>query len=263
MRYYIKIYRLFLSQYLKSLMQSKLNFFIGLFGCLFVQASGIVFLYLVFEQIPMLNGWSINELVFIYGFSQIPKGFDHLFADYIWLLSSRMVTNGEFDRYLLRPIPPLFQLLCDRLQLDAIGELLVGFSLVTISVANGNVIITPLTIVLFFISIIAGSIIYTSVKLFFASLAFWITNSAPILQLGYEISNFTKYPVTIYPSSIRIISSFIVPFAFASFFPASFFIRDVSILSTILLEVGIAIIVFYISYTVFCIGIKVYNSVGN
>lgn len=100
------------------------------------------------EQIPMLNGWSINELVFIYGFSQIPKGFDHLFADYIWLLSSRIVTNGEYDRYLLRPIPPLFQLLCDRLQLDAIGELLVGFSLVMISVTNCNVIITPLSIVL-------------------------------------------------------------------------------------------------------------------
>ena len=83
------------------------------------------------------------------------------------------------------------------------------------------------------------------------------------MQLEYEISNFIKYPITIYPSSIRIISSFIVPFAFASFFPASFFIRDVSILSTILLEVGIAIIAFYISYTVFCIGIKVYNSVGN
>ncbi len=118
------------------------------------------------EQIPMFNGCSINELVFIYGFSQIPKGFDHLFADYIWLLSSRMVTNGEYDRYLLRPIPPLFQLLCDRLQLDAIGELLVGFSLVMISVTNCNVIITPLSIVLFIISIIAGSIIYTFVKLF-------------------------------------------------------------------------------------------------
>jgi ABC-2 type transport system permease protein len=244
-------------------MQSKLNFFIGLFGCLFVQASGIVFLYLVFEQIPMLNGWSINELVFIYGFSQIPKGFDHLFADYIWLLSSRMVTNGEFDRYLLRPISPLFQLLCDRLQLDAIGELLVGFSLVMISVVNGNVKITSLSIALFTISIIAGSIIYTSVKLFFASLAFWITNSAPILQLGYEVSNFTKYPVTIYPSSIRVICSFIVPFAFASFFPASFFIRNVSVVSTIVLEIGIALIAFCISYIVFNKGIKVYNSVGN
>ena len=104
--------------------------------------------------------------MFIYGFSQIPKGFDHLFADYIWLLSSRMVTNGEYDRYLLRPIPPLFQLLCDRLQLDVIGELLVGFSLVMISVTNCNVIITPLSIVLFIISIIVGSIIYTFVKLF-------------------------------------------------------------------------------------------------
>lgn len=263
MRYYIKIYKLFLSQYLKSLMQSKLNFFIGLFGYLFVQVSGIVFLYLVFEQIPMLNGWTIDELVFIYGFSQIPKGFDHLFADYIWLLSSRMVTNGEFDRYLLRPIPPFFQLLCDRLQLDAVGELIVGFSLVMHSIDNNTVIVTPSAMVLLIISIVAGSIIYTSIKLFFASLAFWITNSAPILQLGYELSNFTKYPITIYPSPIKVISSCIVPFAFASFFPASFFVRDVSIIHTIILEVIVAIIVFVIAHAVFNKGIKVYNSVGN
>lgn len=263
MRYYFKIYRLFLGQYLKTLMQSKLNFLIGLFGCFFVQASGIIFLYLVFQQIPMLNGWSINELVFIYGFSQIPKGLDHLFTDYIWLLASRMVTNGEFDRYLLRPITPLFQLFCDRLQLDAIGELLVGFALIIVSVSNGTVKVLPINIVLFLVAIIAGVIIYIAVKLLFASLAFWLTNSAPILQLGYEISNFTKYPVTIYSKPIRIVSSFIVPFAFASFFPASFFIRDVSVFYTIMLEVIIAIVSFFIAYTVFNRGIRVYNSVGN
>lgn len=263
MRYYFNIYRLFFSQYLKTLMQSKLNFFIGLFGCLFVQASGIVFLYLVFEHIPTLNSWSLNELIFIYGFSQIPKGLDHLFSDYIWLLASRMVTNGEFDRYLLRPINPLFQLFCDRVQLDAIGELLVGMALVFVSISNGTVTVTASNVVLFIISIIAGAVIFTAVKLLFASLAFWLTNSAPLLQLGYEVSNFTKYPVSIYPKPIRFICSFIIPFAFASFFPASFFVRNVSVFNTIFLEVIVAAVAFFIAYSVFKKGLKTYDSVGN
>lgn len=263
MRYYIRIYRLFIIQYIKTLMQSKLNFFIGLFGCLFVQASGIVFLYLIFEQIPLLNGWSMNQLIFIYGFSQIPRGLDHFFADYIWLLASRMVTNGEFDRYLLRPVPPFFQLLCDRVQLDAVGELLIGGVLVVMSVANGTVHVSPVNILLFIISILAGAVIYTSIKLFFASLAFWMTNSSPILQLGYEMSGFAKYPISIYSKPIQIFCSIIIPFAFAAFYPASYFITNKDILTTVVLEVGVAVIVWLIAYNVFKLGVKAYKSVGN
>lgn len=263
MRYYIRIYRLFLVQYIKTLMQSKLNFFIGLFGCLFVQASGIIFLYLIFEQIPLLNGWSMNELIFIYGFAQIPKGIDHFFADYIWLLASRMVTNGEFDRYLLRPIPPFFQLLCDRVQLDAVGELLIGGALVIMSVVNGTVHVSFINIVLFVISILAGAIIYTSVKLFFASLAFWMTNSSPVLQLGYEMSGFAKYPISIYSKPIQIFCSIIIPFAFAAFYPASYFITNENVLTTIFAEVMVAVVIWIIAYSVFKKGVKAYKSVGN
>lgn len=263
MRYYIRIYRLFLVQYIKTLMQSKLNFFIGLFGCLFVQASGIIFLYLIFEQIPLLNGWSMNELIFIYGFAQIPKGIDHFFADYIWLLASRMVTNGEFDRYLLRPIPPFFQLLCDRVQLDAVGELLIGGALVIMSVVNGTVHVSFINIVLFVISILAGAIIYTSVKLFFASLAFWMTNSSPVLQLGYEMSGFAKYPISIYSKPIQIFCSIIIPFAFAAFYPASYFIINENVLTTIFAEVMVAVVIWIIAYSVFKKGVKAYKSVGN
>ncbi|MBQ3664851.1 MAG: ABC-2 family transporter protein [Lachnospiraceae bacterium] len=244
-------------------MQSKLDFFIGLFGCLFVQASGILFLYLVFEQIPLLDGWSIKELAFIYGFSQIPKGIDHLFADYIWLLSSQMVTNGEFDRYLLRPIPPFFQLLCDRVQLDAVGELLVGGLLVYISVSNGTIRVTFIGSILFVMAILAGAVIYTSVKLFFAALAFWMTNSFPVLQLGYEISNFTKYPTSIYPKGIQFVSAFIVPFAFASFYPAEYFVRNESFITTIIAEVCVALIAWVIAFSVFKKGVSVYKSAGS
>ena len=62
---YAKLYRLFVAQYLKTLMQSKVDFIIGLLGYLLVQSCGIICLALIFNEIPQLNGWNFNQLLFI------------------------------------------------------------------------------------------------------------------------------------------------------------------------------------------------------
>ena len=59
-------------------------------------------------------------------FPLIPKGLDHLFFDNLWALGQRLVRKGEFDKYLTRPINPLFHILVETFQIDALGELLVG-----------------------------------------------------------------------------------------------------------------------------------------
>lgn len=127
---------------------------------------GIAFLYLVFQQIPDLQGWTLDQLIFIYGFAQIPRGIDHLFTDNIWLVAYRLVINGDFDRYMLRPMNIFFQVIAEKLQPDALGELLIGTILVVRSLAKGIVIVDGLHIALFFVSIFAGAVIYTSIKLF-------------------------------------------------------------------------------------------------
>ena len=98
---YARLYKVFIGQFFKVIMQSKVDFLMGLFGFFFTQIAGILFLYLVFEQIPSLQGWSLDQLIFIYGFAQIPRGIDHLLTDNIWLVAYRLVINGEFDRYML------------------------------------------------------------------------------------------------------------------------------------------------------------------
>ena len=123
---YLRLYKVFISQFFKVIMQSKVDFLMGLFGFFFTQITGILFLYLVFEQIPSLQGWSLNQLIFIYGFAQIPRGIDHLFTDNIWMIAWRWVINGDFDRYMLRPMNVFFQVIAEKLQPDALGELLVG-----------------------------------------------------------------------------------------------------------------------------------------
>ncbi|MDO5518389.1 MAG: ABC-2 family transporter protein, partial [Clostridium sp.] len=173
-----------------------------------------------------LNGWGFDELLFIYGFAQIPRGIDHLLTDNVWMIAFRLVIRGEFDRYLLRPMNPFFQVISDKFQPDALGELLMGFCLIGISIQKGIVQVTFINIILFIISVLAGALIYTDIKLFFASLAFWVQNSGGILQLAYNMSDFAKYPISIYSKPVRVLLSTLVPFAFVAFYDIQYQIID-------------------------------------
>lgn len=260
---YLKLYGKFMTQYLKFMMQSKVNFFIGFFCFLSTQASGLAFLYLVFQHIPTLNGWSYYEILFIYGFAQLPRGLDHLLTDYIWILGMRVIIKGEFDRYLLRPINPLFHLISERFQPDAFGEIIVGIVITAIATIKLGIEITFIKVILFIFLIVAGAVIYTSIKLFFASLAFWIKNSLPIMNLTYTLSDFAKYPNQIYSKFVQAIITIIIPFAFTAFIPATYFTGDTSLPLALFGTVGTAIISFTVAYSTWLRGIKIYESAGN
>ncbi|MCI5621127.1 MAG: ABC-2 family transporter protein [Lachnospiraceae bacterium] len=264
LRRYMRLYRVFIAQFFKKLVQSKADFLIGLIGFFLTQASGIAFLFLVFQQIPVLKGWTLDQLIFIYGFAQIPRGIDHLLTDNIWLVAYRLVVNGQFDRYMLRPMNVFLQIIFESLQPDALGELTVGTILVIMSLSKGIVIVDGVHILFFIISIIAGAVIYTAVKLLFASLAFWMKRSGPVLQTAYELANFAKYPTEIYAKGIRFIITYIIPFAFVVYLPASYFLKStVSPMSTIGVECVIAVVFLGIAYGVFTWGIRCYESAGN
>lgn len=266
---YLRLYKVLISQFFKVIMQSKVDFLMGLFGFFFTQIMGIAFLYLVFQQIPSLQGWTLEQLIFIYGFAQIPRGIDHLFTDNIWLVAWRMVINGDFDRYMLRPMNVLFQIISEKLQPDALGELLVGTILIVWSAMKGVVIIDAVHIGLFVLSVIAGALIYSAIKLFFASLAFWLKSSGPFLQVAYEMADFAKYPSEIYSRLIRFIITWIIPFAFVAYLPASYFLGVGGFFGTgsnmgvIGIEWAIAVVFCGVAYVVFQKGIRIYESAGN
>ena len=263
MKRYLKLYIKFMAQFWKGLMEYRVDFFVGLFGFLIGQATGITFIYLIFQRIPSLNGWSFYQIVFIYGFAQLPRGLDHLLTDNLWMLSGRIIARGEFDRYLLRPINPLFHLLAEVIQPDAFGELIVGVILVTTASIKLHISFSLINIILFILLIIFGSIIYTSIKLIFASIAFWIKFSQAVLYMNYQISDFAKYPLSIYSKWMRVILSFIIPFAFTAYYPAGYFVGKVNLKFAVLGTCLVSIIMFSIAYTVWLMGIKAYESAGS
>lgn len=260
---YIRLYRIFAVQYMKTVMQSKVDFLVGLGGFLISQAAGLAFLYLVFKQIPSMKEWTLEQMLFIYGFAQIPRGIDHLLTDNLWMVGWQMVIKGTFDKYMLRPMNIFFQIICEKVQFDAVGELMVGVFFVGRAVVYGVVQVTLLKTILFIVSIIAGSIIYTSVKLVLASIAFWVKDSSPIMTTAYDVADFAKYPIEIYAKPIQLVLMTILPFAFVAYIPATFFLINANIWKTIAAECIIAVIFWMFAYSLFKKGLAIYESAGN
>lgn len=260
---YIRLYRIFVVQYIKTILQSKMDFFVGLSGFLISQVTGLAFLYLIFEQIPSMQEWTLEQMLFIYGFSQIPRGIDHLLTDNLWMVGWQMVIKGTFDKYILRPMNIFFQIVCEKVQFDALGELLIGGIFVGRAVIKGVIEVTVLKVLFFGISVIAGAVIYISVKLLFAAMAFWFKDSSPLMTASYEIADFAKYPVQIYSKPIRVVLMTVLPFAFVAYIPSTFFLISANIWKTIGAECAIAGGFWIIAYSVFKRGLNVYESAGN
>lgn len=166
---------------------------------------------------------------FLIWYAQIPRGIDHFFTNYLWIFTRKTVREGVFDRYLLRPVNTLFQILVEQCCPDGIGEVLIGLILVIYSVIHMDISLNMINIFLFIVSVPFGALIFWAVKLFFATNTFFFIDAYQILYLGYNLSDFAKYPLDIYNNGMRFVLSYIIPFAFTAFIPASFFDRKIHI----------------------------------
>ena len=263
MRRYLRLYSKFLQQYIKSLIEYRADFILGLIGFVLVQGAGVIFIKLIFNTIPSLSGWSFYEILFIYGFAQIPRGIDHVFTDNLWLLGRDIIVEGKFDRYLIRPLNPLFQLLAERFQPDGFGEIVVGTILVIISSGELNINFAFSKLLLMIFAIICASFIYTAIKLAVACIAFWIKFAQAYLFMTYQLSTFAKYPMGIYPDAIKGILTFVIPFAFTGYYPGAYFLGKGSFSEGIILTFLVAVIGMWIAYMIWLKGISRYESSGS
>ena len=97
---FLRLYKTFVKQQIKRLMEYRVDFLTGATSFLVDQIINLVFIGIIFSQIPHLKGFAYFEIIFIYGFSLVPRGLDHLFTDNLWKVSWFIVRKGDFDKYL-------------------------------------------------------------------------------------------------------------------------------------------------------------------
>lgn len=247
---YPSLYWLFLKNRFKILLEYRANFLIGASSTVVMQGAGLLAIWVVMSQIPSLNGWSLEQILLIYGMITLAKSINHMFADNLWTLGRQYVRTGTFDRFMVRPIDPLFHLLADRFCHDGIGNFLVGAALVLIAAGRLDIAWTAPTILYFVVMVLSGGLIFIALNLITAVSGFWLMDSVPVTRVVFEMHEFAKYPLTIYPQAIGIILTWLIPYGFASFYPAAYLLgEDVSpwlawgapVVAVVLLAIGLQV----------------------
>ena len=217
---------------------------------------------MVMSQIPSLNGWNLYEVLLVYGMLTLGQSITHMFADNLWTIGHFYVRSGDFDRFLVRPIDPLFHLLADRFCHDGIGNFLTGAVLVGIALHNLDITLTPSLALYLIIMVLSGGVIFIALNLMTASSAFWIVESIPVTQIVFNMNEFAKYPLNVYHNAIRILLTWLIPYGFASFYPASYLLgRDVGLLAW--LSPVVALVFISVAYRVWLFGLRHYGSTGS
>lgn len=259
---YINIYKRMVAQSLKQQLEYRADLVIGIFSFITVQAVGLLSIRLIYNYIPNLMGWEFAEVLLIYGLFQIPRGIDHLFTDNIWMIPHN-IRRGTFDKYLIRPVNSLFYVMFERLQLEAIGELLIGVGILSYALPQLSIDFTLVTFLGLTIYIIMGTLIYTSIKLLTATTSFWLKDSVPLMVTVYDISNFVQRPVSIYPLAVQALLTYVLPFAFTAYLPAAFLLNKEGQDTLFIQGVLVTIVFLTLSINVWKLGIKKYESSGS
>ncbi len=218
---YLSLLGHYFIQYSKVRLAFRGDFLISLATTTAASAFGMLAVYLIFRNIPRLAGWSFHEILFLYGFSLAPMALFNLISINLWYFSGRYIIEGNFDRVLLRPLSPLFQILFEQLRLESLGDLALGLFIMWTASRHIEPAVGWAGWIFLAFAAICGAIIYVAVFLTLISMSFWMEDRVGIGPPIYNLLAFSRYPMDIYHGFLKFLLSWIVPFAFASYYPVA------------------------------------------
>ena len=211
----------YFTQYAKVRVSYRGDFFISAATSMAATIFSLGFVLVLFARIPTLSSWRMEEVLFLYGFSLIPFGIFNVFSLNLYEFGATYIMEGKFDRVLLRPLSSLFQVVFDAFRIESLQEVVVG--LVVVIWASQRLHyqwhVVDILLVAFFA--VCGGVIYISVFLFLSTFSFFFEDRIGIHPPFWNLLAFGRYPLSIYSGYIQFLLSWIIPFGFATFYPAS------------------------------------------
>lgn len=232
------------------------------------ESANIVVIYLALLKFDKINGWNVNELLFLFSLLFLTYAFVvALFADLRQF--SDTIRQGRFDRLLVRPRGLLIQLVLNNADLiAAAGHGTLGVLLFLISAGKVGIHWNLATIVYYVCALISGILIQGGLFIIFSSLCFYFVETNSIRDIFYwNMRKFAGYPISIYNKLIQSIIIYVIPFAFVNYFPAQYLLRKPDMANYNELYIYIAPlvgpVVYLVAYLFWRVSVKRYYSTGN
>jgi ABC-2 type transport system permease protein len=210
----------YFAQYAKVRISYRGDFFISLATSMAATIFSLGFVVILFQKATQLAGWRLEEVVFLWGFTQIPYGLFNVISLNLYDFGNNYIIEGKFDRVLLRPVSSLFQVLFETFRIESLQEVVTGiFCMWWASHRLGIHWTAGKISTLLFFSVFAA-IIYVSIFLILSTVSFFWEDRIGVHPPVWNVIAFGRYPLSIYSGVVQFFLCWIIPFGLASFYPS-------------------------------------------
>ena len=264
MGYYRTLWKKGLELNIKTRMIYKLDFVVGILAMALSNVAAVAFFWIIFQHIPLLNGWAFEEVLFLSGMTMTIFGIWHVFFSgaSFWHLDW-MIRRGEFDRLMLQPIRPLIYMELTRIDDDGLGELITGLAVLWYASSAVGMTWSILNIITLLVFLLSGTLIVFSLILATTSASFWIVRGSALGEILYRLIDIIEYPLNIFNPVIMLFFTFVIPLAFVSYYPAQLLLEKGMTAGLAYAAPFVAVLSFAVANYLWKKGLKNYTSTGS
>jgi ABC-2 type transport system permease protein len=216
------LWRRLVGAQIRSQLQYRVSFVLDLAAAFLISFIDFLAVLVIFHNVPQLKTWNVHEVALLYAVSSISFALTDLAIGHLDQFPQK-VRDGNFDILLVRPRGTLYQVISSDFALRRLGKAIQGGLVLVYALGSLHIDWTVARAAVLVVAIPAGVVIFASVWVVGACLAFWTTDGGEFTNaFTYGGTFMAQYPIDIYSTWLRRFLAYVVPLAFVCYFPALF-----------------------------------------
>lgn len=201
-------------------LQYRVNFFVQVFQSALALGTGLIGLWLVFNQTSDLAGWTAPELLAVMGVHIAMGGIIQTFIQPNMAKLMADVRQGTLDYALTKPVDSQVIISVREVRIWSFVDVVMGGVVLAVAVFQVERSVGWFDAIGFVVAMFIGAVMIYCFWLILTTTAFKVIRVENILELFQGVYQAGRWPVGIYPFWMRSSLTFLIPVAFAVTVPA-------------------------------------------
>lgn len=199
-------------EYRSSFVMSAISQFLASFSAFF----GLMFMFMRFDSV---DGFTFEEVLIC--FSTINMSFSLAECFFRGLdRFPQLISNGQFDRILVRPRGEIFQVITSQVDFSRFGRILHALIIFCWALPRCGISFTPMKTLCLALMVLCGACVFAGIFTIYAAICFYTTDGLEFMNILTDgMREYGKYPFSIYGKKILTILTFVFPFALIQYYP--------------------------------------------
>jgi len=177
---------------------------------------GILFM---FDRFHEVKGYSFSEVLLCFSAMLMSYSLAEMFMRGFDLFSST-ISNGEFDRILLRPRSIILLVVSGKIEFTRFGRILQATVMFTYGIIASEISWNLSKILTLFLMVFGGTVIFGCLFVIYASFCFFTLEGLEFMNILTDgAREYGKYPLDIYGKGVLKFCTYLVPYALFQYYP--------------------------------------------